>query len=129
MGSDHCQIEIMWSGLGSQFKKPFHFEQFWLENLEFEEKIKSQWGEMHEGQEHSMYNFQQNLKGLKAKIKKWNKEEFGNIFREKRRLKVCLQEIQAIGTNEGYSMALKEEERILEAKLEEREKREEILWW
>ena len=65
---------------------------------------------------------------LKAKIKKWNKEEFGNIFLEKGRLEVRLQEIQAIGTNEGYSMALKEEERILES-LEEREKQEEILWW
>ena len=74
-----------------------------------------------------MYNFQQNLKGLKAKIKKWNKQEFGNIFHEKRRLEVYLQEIQAIGTNEGYSMASKEEDQILEVKLEEREKHEEIL--
>ena len=77
---------------------------------------------MQKGQEHSMYNFHQNLKGLKGKIKKWNKEEFGNIFREKRHLEVRLEEIQNIGTNEGYYMALKEEERILEAKLEEREK-------
>ena len=84
---------------------------------------------MQEGQEHNMYNFKQNLKGLKDKIKKWNKEEFGNIFREKRRLEVHLQEIQTIGTNEGYSMALKDEERILEAKLKEWEKHEEILWW
>ena len=76
-----------------------------------------------------MYNFQQNLKGLKAKIKKWNKEEFGNIFLEKRWLEALLWEIQDIQTNEGYSMALKEEERILEAKLEEWEKHEEILWW
>ena len=57
-----------------------------------------------------MYNFQQNLKRLKTKIKKWNKEEFGNIFREKRRLEVRLHEIQTIGTNEGYSPALIEEE-------------------
>ena len=69
------------------------------------------------------------MKGLKAKIKKWNKEEFGNIFHEKRWLEIRLQEIHAIGTNEGYSMALKEKERILEAKLEEQEKQEEILWW
>ena len=45
---------------------------------------------MHEGQEHSMYNFQQNLKGLKSKIKMWNKEEFGNIFHEKRRMEIHL---------------------------------------
>ena len=58
---------------------------------------------MRADQVHSMYNFQQNLKGLKTKIKKWNKEEFGNIFRDKRRLEVPLHEIQTIGTNEGYS--------------------------
>ena len=84
---------------------------------------------MREGQEHTMYNFQKKLKGLKAKIKKWNKEEFGNIFCEKRCFEFHLQEIQTIETNEGYYMALKEEEMILEAKLEEREKQEEILWW
>ena len=83
---------------------------------------------MREGQEHSMYKFQQNLKGFKAKIKKCNKEEFGNIFLENIWLEAHLWEIQAIGTNEGYSMALKEEELILEAKLEEWEKQEEILW-
>ena len=27
-----------------------------------------------------MYNFQQKLKVLKAKIRTWNKEDFGNIF-------------------------------------------------
>ena len=84
---------------------------------------------MKEDQEHSMYNFQQNLKGLKANIKKWNKEEFGNIFCKKRHLEVRLHEIKTIGTNEGYSMALIEEEMTLEAKLEEREKQEEILRW
>ena len=84
---------------------------------------------MRADQEHSMYNFQQNLKGLKAKIKKWNKEYFGNIFCKKCHLEVCLHEIQSIGTNEWYSSALLEEEIILEAKIQEQEKQEEILWW
>ena len=69
------------------------------------------------------------MKALKTNIKKWNKEEFGNIFREKCRLEVRLQEIQTIGTNEDYSQALIEEERMLEVKLEEWEKQEEILLW
>ena len=77
----------------------------------------------------NMWYFQQNLKALKPKIKKWNKEEFGNIFWEKRRLYICLHEIQTIGINEGYSPALLEEERLVESQLEEREKQEELLWW
>ena len=31
-GSDRWPIELIWSGLGSQFKKPFRFKHFWLEN-------------------------------------------------------------------------------------------------
>ena len=31
-----------------------------------------------------MYRFQQKLKALKAKICTWNREEFGNIFEDKK---------------------------------------------
>ena len=77
----------------------------------------------------NMLSFQQNLKVLKSKIKKWNKEEFRNIFREKRHLEIHLHEIQTKGINEGYSQTLIEEERIVEAQPGEREKQEELLWW
>ena len=33
-----------------------------------------------------MYRFHQKLKDLKDKIHTWNKEEFGNIFEDKKRL-------------------------------------------
>ena len=33
-----------------------------------------------------MYRFQQKLKALKEKIHTWNREEFGNIFEEKKLL-------------------------------------------
>ena len=69
------------------------------------------------------------MKRLKTEIKKWNKEEFGNIFCEKRHLEICLHEIHTKGINEGYSQALIKEERIVEANLEEREKQEELMWW
>ena len=54
----------------------------------------------------NMFSFQQNLKALKSKIKKWNKEEFRNIFSEKSLLKIRLHEIPTKGINEGYSQAL-----------------------
>lgn len=69
--------------------------------------IESWWEELREGEESSMYKFQQSMKGLKAKIKKWNKEEFGNIFLDKKMLEKRLQEIQTIGTNEGYTLEIK----------------------
>ena len=33
-----------------------------------------------------MYIFQQKLKALKAKIRTWNKEDFGNIFKDKKNI-------------------------------------------
>ena len=33
-----------------------------------------------------MYKFHQKLKALKDKIHTWNKEDFGNIFEDKKRL-------------------------------------------
>ena len=74
-----------------------------MANPNFEEKVKTWWAEMQFDQVFNMWSFQQNLKALKSKIKKWNKEEFGNIFQEKHRLEILLLEIQSIGFNEGYS--------------------------
>ena len=33
-----------------------------------------------------MYQFHQKLKALKARIRTWNKEDFGNMFQDKKRL-------------------------------------------
>ena len=100
-----------------------------MANLDFKDKVKTWWDEMQSDQISNIWSFQKNLKALKSKIKKWNKEEFGNIFWEKRLLEIRLHEIQTIGINEGYSPALLEEERLVETQLEEREKQEELLWW
>ena len=40
VGSNDWPIELMWSGLGSQFKKTLSFEQFWIEYIDFDEKNK-----------------------------------------------------------------------------------------
>ena len=74
-----------------------------------------------------MYKFHQKLKGLKERVKKLNTEEFGNIFAHKKILESCLQKVQVIGMNDGYTTNLKMEEFILCSKIEEREREEEII--
>ena len=69
-----------------------------------------------------MYKFQQKLKGLKNRIKKWIREEFGNIFTDKKLIESCIQEIQSIGMNEEYTSNLQMEESRLCSPLEEQEK-------
>ena len=41
-----------------------------------------------------MHTFQLKLKELKGKIKKWNKEEFGNILEDKQKLEGEMADLQ-----------------------------------
>ena len=41
-----------------------------------------------------MYIFQQKLKYIKGRIKKWKKDSFGNIMEEKERLEKRIEEIK-----------------------------------
>ena len=75
-----------------------------------------------------MYNFQQKLKVLKAKIRTWNKNDFGNIFEDKKRLILKLTATQQRGMEVGWDPDLKEKEKDLEAQLEARERQEEVFW-
>jgi len=59
---------------------------------------------------------------IKSKIKKWNKEEFGNIQQEEGKLQVRMKRIQQQIILEGRSQALAEEEGRVITQLEERRK-------
>ena len=99
-------MELEWSELGSYFKKPFRFEQFWIGHPHFKEKVGKWWDDLIKGEDQSMDKFQEKIKGLKEKIKKQNKEEFGNIFTHKKFLESRLKEIHKQGMNEGYMTKL-----------------------
>ena len=51
-----------------------------------------------------MYNFQQKLKALKARIYTWNKEDFGNIFSNKKRLIKDIYLLQKNGMDLGWDL-------------------------
>jgi len=48
-----------------------------------------------------MHTFQLRLKEVRDKIKKWNKEEFGNILEEKKHLEQRMEELQQMDILEG----------------------------
>ena len=64
--------------------KPFRFEQFLLEHKDFKGLVEQWWQELDNPGGTKMYNFQQKLKDLKANIWTWKKEEFGDIFADKK---------------------------------------------
>eukprot|EP00253_Pinus_taeda_P017271 PITA_17271 len=67
-----------------------------------------------------MHTFQLKLKELKGRIKKWNKEEFGNILEEKQKLEGEMESMQQKIITEGRTEESIREEGIILGKLEER---------
>ena len=75
-----------------------------------------------------MYGLQQKIKFVKGFLKKWNKESFGNILMEKRRLEDQIGELQSRVMSGDYSEMERTTEQGLIQELIQREKQEEILW-
>lgn len=84
--SDHWPICLEWDQLGKFVKRSFRFKKFWLTHPDFKQLIYEWWRGFEEPEGSQMYAFQQKLKYIKVKLKKWNKESFGNILEEKHRL-------------------------------------------
>ena len=101
--SDHWPIDLDWESVGVNLGGPFRLEKLWLLQANFPEKLKEWWEEMPLIRGTRMYQFQQNLKLLKNKIKKWNKESFGNNFQAKKELDSKIQEVQIKGMQSGFS--------------------------
>ena len=80
VGFDHWLVCLVWDGTGPPIRRPFRFEQFWLEHKDFKSLAHQWWEDMDTPRGTQMYQFQQKLKALKERIRTWNKEEFGHIF-------------------------------------------------
>ena len=119
MRSDHWPIELMWSGMGSQFKNPFRFEQFLLENTYFHEKLKMWWEELIVGDDPSIYKFQQQLKGMKSKIKNATMKNSVIFSLIKKSWSIAFKTSKLSRQNLGYTMELKMEELSVFPKIEE----------
>ena len=95
--SYHWPIKLEWKNVGTNLRKPFRFKKLWLLQPDFPEKLKEWWEEIPTIRGTRMYQFQPKLKILKSKIKKWNKESFGNMFQAKAELDKKIKEVQTKG--------------------------------
>lgn len=130
IGSDHWPIKLEIALNNPIKKRPFWFESFWLRAPDFLDKVRSWWQDSKSGKEgrRKMHSFQLKLKEINSKIKKWNREEFGNIQQEQGKLQSRLERIQQEIILEGRNEELAKEEGRVITQMEERRKQEEILW-
>jgi exonuclease III len=127
-GSDHWPIQLWIDFPTATGRRPFRFEQFWLEHPDFQANIHKWWREAEIDQGSKMYRFQQRLKNLKQLLKIWNKHTFGDIFASQQHLSNRMSEIQRQIRTQGLTTDLKEEEQDITQQLAARKKQEEILW-
>lgn len=66
-----------------------------------------------------MHTLQLRHKELKRKLKTWNKEEFGNIHKDKEQLQIAMKRIQQKIIEEGRTEELMQEEGGVLIRLEE----------
>ncbi|KAK3221019.1 hypothetical protein Dsin_014989 [Dipteronia sinensis] len=86
---DHCLILIHLDSkhIPKIGTKPFRFEAMWLKHKQFDEMFHNYWNA-------HRFSISDNLQAFADKLSVWNREEFGNIFYNKRRLLGRIQGIQ-----------------------------------
>jgi exonuclease III len=127
-GSDHWPIQLWLDVPATPGKKPFRFEQFWLDHPDFQAKIQGWWKEAEIPYGTKMYRFQQKLKKLKQTLKSWNRHTFGSIFDSQKQLAEQMSEIQCRIREQGFTEELKDQEHKVNQQIADRKKQEEILW-
>ena len=92
-GSDHWPIILDASLLGTPKNIPSRFKKFWMEHPHSIGNIKQWWNEAVPGWGSMMFHLQIFLKHIRVRIKRWNKEIFGDIFKQKKSLEDQMDEL------------------------------------
>ena len=96
--SDHCPLLVV-AGNVNKGRSVFKFENMWLKEESFVERVRQWWNGYYFAGSPS-FILACKLKALKDDLKRWNKEEFGDLaFRKK----CLLSELLGLDTREDLS--------------------------
>jgi hypothetical protein len=124
--SDHAPI-ILTRGSLQNGKRSFKFENMWLKEEGFVDKVKDWWGFFSfEGS--PSFVLAKKLQALKEEIKKWNIEVFGNVGARNKAWAEELKMLDSYEEDRGLSEEEKERRRGLISDLEASLLQEEICW-
>jgi hypothetical protein len=124
--SDHAPI-LLTKGDMQYGKRPFKFENMWLKEEGFVDKVRDWWGSFSfEGS--PSFVLAKKLQALKGEIKKWNCEVFGDVGARNKAWAEELEMLDNYEVSRGLSEEEKERRRGLVADLEASLLQEEICW-
>jgi hypothetical protein len=92
--SDHFPVLLI-CGYLQKRKSPFRFENMWLKEAGFHDKVK-QWWESYIFAGSSSFILAQKLKALKVDLRKWNVEVFGDVNVRKNTLLTSIQHLDGL---------------------------------
>ncbi|XP_075098809.1 uncharacterized protein LOC142175728 [Nicotiana tabacum] len=79
-GSDHAPLLMTCRVQTTNFVKPFRFLNFWTKHATFMDVVRQNWEADFIGD--PFFMFKQNIKRVKVALSKWNRETFGDIFKQ-----------------------------------------------
>ena len=124
--SDHYPLLMEFKTDNLQFASSFKFQKMWTMHQGCKQVIADCWNDRVVG--NHMHILSTKLKNLKAKLKIWNKEVFGNVHNFVKDAEQKLTDIQTQIHNEGHSDILMNAEKLAQMNLDQALARQEVFW-
>ncbi|XP_059068653.1 uncharacterized protein LOC131027512 [Cryptomeria japonica] len=127
-GSDHFSVSLVVQKDGVLLRCPFKVEKMLLREAGFRDQVVGWWKEAPVVEGFLAFQFFKKLSFVKQKLKSWNRDVFGNIFDEKRRIEGDLGALNVKVLAEGMDEVDYLTENDLLSRYGEVLQREEIYW-
>ena len=124
--SDHFPI-LVEAGRILRGKSPFRFENMWLKTAGFTDRVHSWWNQYSFSGTPS-FVLAKKLKALKEDIIQWNRSEFGNVGRQKKKLLEALKLLDAKEGELGLSEVETDERAEIRSQIQNLLSLEEVSW-
>ena len=125
--SDHFLIVLEGGSFQPRGRRPFRFENIWLKDEGFVDKVRC-WWEYYHFQGTSSFDLAKKLKMLKTNLKKWKVEVFGNVEEQGKQLWKDLVDLENIEESHGLTAEERLELDRIQGELEKASLLEEICW-
>jgi len=113
--SDHCTL-VLDTVIVDWGPKPFRCLDVWHKDSRFREFVRNRWLS-YEIQGGGLFVFKEKLKLLKADLKEWNREVFGNVFQQRDEIQKRIHELDAKDDESELDEVGREERKWLLAEL------------